>query len=727
MLYTSILVLDSKCRQVMRFFKVSFSSASLSYSFIHLKHFISMQYGCGIQLSCIYHSLKIPEDKKIIWRPYIYALVNTLLTHVVVSHLKKFFSWCEFTTTVPTVAYFVRARWKMITKQFVNDLIENGVIQARNNSIVTISCSHLNEITERHILNSNNFHPPTNLLSLNQRLKLQNGLFDVFKRMRVEFPSVYEPSLQSTKSAFTALLAFRSLTYSVGFRRFWIAKLDILDCFNQIVHSKLLEIFSTVFDEISVHIYPRPNIQLLKRELEWVLTESLLSIGGNLYSFVKGIPQGSCISSDLANIYLSCLDRELYATRILWSPHKSLQNSVFETTNHSVSKYSTILRYLDDYLCISTSKKDLLSIMTELQNKLKSYGCAAMKKNPRIIYIIQILLSNGLELKSNPPVFCRFSGQPLSAAKCIRRICKFRLHRSTWRFTFYKIKYNINVKRNVFDFSNLNAKKNDHVFRINAIRLGSKIADIIWISLKTSPEKDKLTQPSVCRRLASKPNVINLGLFFFMNMTYEEMIDLNIILIMNWYRFENYFKSKEIGQLYHNNFEQPCGVNSVVETRSSSRFPLLMTSTSHFSSCILIKLFTPFNFGQFIRNLTIIEVFTLDLVVKNDNLNDVTAKYRQVSGGITSRSRTLAEISEELERVKIEMDEKGSSMTDGSSVLRIKQAIQRLKSEITAMDIRTGVLEHILLRTHLRVREDSQKPLFSKVMEPSNGGGAFVF
>ncbi|CAH8634732.1 unnamed protein product [Heterobilharzia americana] len=73
------------------------------------------------------------------------------------------------------------------------------------------------------------------------------------------------------------------------------------------------------------------------------------------------------------------------------------------------------------------------------------------------------------------------------------------------------------------------------------------------------------------------------------------------------------------------------------------------------------------------------------------------------------------------------MDEKGSSMTDGSSVLRIKQAIQRLKSEITAMDIRTGVLEHILLRTHLRVREDSQKPLFSKVMEPSNGGGAFVF
>lgn len=60
------------------------------------------------------------------------------------------------------------------------------------------------------------------------------------------------------------------------------------------------------------------------------------------------------------------------------------------------------------------------------------------------------------------------------------------------------------------------------------------------------------------------------------------------------------------------------------------------------------------------------------------------------------------------------MDERGSSMTDGSPVVRIKQAIQKLKSEIIAMDIRTGVLEHILLRMHLRVREDSQKPLFCK-------------
>lgn len=37
-----------------------------------------------------------------------------------------------------------------------------------------------------------------------------------------------------------------------------------------------------------------------------------------------------------------------------------------------------------------------------------------------------------------------------------------------------------------------------------------------------------------------------------------------------------------------------------------------------------------------------------------------------MSGGITERSRILAQVTEELESVKQEMDERGSSMTDGS-------------------------------------------------------------
>ncbi|KAL5107587.1 hypothetical protein TcWFU_003822 [Taenia crassiceps] len=97
-----------------------------------------------------------------------------------------------------------------------------------------------------------------------------------------------------------------------------------------------------------------------------------------------------------------------------------------------------------------------------------------------------------------------------------------------------------------------------------------------------------------------------------------------------------------------------------------------------------------------------------------DRLSEVKEEYTQASRNITERSKALAQLSEEVERVKQEMEQRGSSMTDGSPVVHIKQAIQRLKAENVAMEIRTGVLEHTLLRLHLRAREESQKPLFMR-------------
>lgn len=49
-----------------------------------------------------------------------------------------------------------------------------------------------------------------------------------------------------------------------------------------------------------------------------------------------------------------------------------------------------------------------------------------------------------------------------------------------------------------------------------------------------------------------------------------------------------------------------------------------------------------------------------------DEFARINEQYREVSGGVTERSRILAQVTEELESVKQEMDERGSSMTDGS-------------------------------------------------------------
>ena len=40
----------------------------------------------------------------------------------------------------------------------------------------------------------------------------------------------------------------------------------------------------------------------------------------------------------------------------------------------------------------------------------------------------------------------------------------------------------------------------------------------------------------------------------------------------------------------------------------------------------------------------------------------------------------------------------GSSMTDGSPLVNIRKSLARVKAEVTAMDVRMGVVEHTLLQ-----------------------------
>ena len=63
-------------------------------------------------------------------------------------------------------------------------------------------------------------------------------------------------------------------------------------------------------------------------------------------------------------------------------------------------------------------------------------------------------------------------------------------------------------------------------------------------------------------------------------------------------------------------------------------------------------------------------------------------QYKMVSGGVVERSRTLADITDQLEIIKNEMEERGSSMTDGAPLVNIRKSLARMKSEISGMDVR---------------------------------------
>ncbi|XP_057709871.1 intraflagellar transport protein 57 homolog [Corythoichthys intestinalis] len=67
-------------------------------------------------------------------------------------------------------------------------------------------------------------------------------------------------------------------------------------------------------------------------------------------------------------------------------------------------------------------------------------------------------------------------------------------------------------------------------------------------------------------------------------------------------------------------------------------------------------------------------------------LCQVKEQYRQASEGLTEKARDLANMDDELKRVKQEMEERSSSMSDGAPLNNIKRCMASQKQEIIQLD-----------------------------------------
>ena len=55
------------------------------------------------------------------------------------------------------------------------------------------------------------------------------------------------------------------------------------------------------------------------------------------------------------------------------------------------------------------------------------------------------------------------------------------------------------------------------------------------------------------------------------------------------------------------------------------------------------------------------------------------------------------------------MDERGSSMTDGTPLVNIRKSLARMKQEVVTMDVRIGVVQHTLLQAKLKDKSNMQR------------------
>ena len=84
--------------------------------------------------------------------------------------------------------------------------------------------------------------------------------------------------------------------------------------------------------------------------------------------------------------------------------------------------------------------------------------------------------------------------------------------------------------------------------------------------------------------------------------------------------------------------------------------------------------------------------------------DEVTQTFQTSSQSVSDLTNELATVSDSLDEVKSQMEDRGSSMTDTSPLVRIKQALTNLRTEIKTMELRIGVVGHTLMQSKLRTK-----------------------
>ncbi|ELQ74584.1 Telomerase catalytic subunit/reverse transcriptase TERT, partial [Trachipleistophora hominis] len=119
--------------------------------------------------------------------------------------------------------------------------------------------------------------------------------------------------------------------------------IDNSKSFADIVQNKEAKSNELIWDDVYVS-YKRK--ECLIEEICKVIRENIITFGKEQYIQQKGIPQGSILSSILSSLYFQSLDTSLF---------------------NKIVKVGRIFRYVDDFLIVSPSLDEMLSILSSLK------------------------------------------------------------------------------------------------------------------------------------------------------------------------------------------------------------------------------------------------------------------------------------------------------------------------------------------------------------------------
>jgi len=89
---------------------------------------------------------------------------------------------------------------------------------------------------------------------------------------------------------------------------------------------------------------------------------------------------------------------------------------------------------------------------------------------------------------------------------------------------------------------------------------------------------------------------------------------------------------------------------------------------------------------------------------QQEELTTVQSSYTELHEVVTNYQIELKNLSEELEVVKNDMEERSSTVTDTAPIVKMKDAFKKLRGDTRQLEVRIGVVSHTLMQAKLRQR-----------------------
>merc|ERR1719375_1684508 len=94
----------------------------------------------------------------------------------------------------------------------------------------------------------------------------------------------------------------------------------------------------------------------------------------------------------------------------------------------------------------------------------------------------------------------------------------------------------------------------------------------------------------------------------------------------------------------------------------------------------------------------------LDYRQQQEELAQVQQQYTELNDVVMNYQIDLKNLSEELEVVKQEMEERSSTVTDTAPIVKMKDAFKKIRADTRQLEVRIGVVSHTLMQAKLRQR-----------------------